>query len=90
MKTRRVVDVDDRGRVSLAKYGLKNTQVVIDEEPDGTLHISQPIVLTTSEIARLFGEEHASAVERGLRDVVEGRVFDVLSEAGELRIKPSI
>lgn len=30
-----IIDVDARGRVSLARFGIKDTQVVVDHLPDG-------------------------------------------------------
>lgn len=34
---RTIIDVDARGRVSLARFGLKDTQLVVDRLPDGGL-----------------------------------------------------
>lgn len=69
-----IVDVDARGRVSLARFGIKDTQVVVDQLPDGGLAMHRAIALTPAE-ARHYGDATAqAALERGLRDARAGRV----------------
>lgn len=79
-----IVDVDERGRVSLARFGLKDTQVVVDQLPDGGLAMHRAIALTPAE-ARHYGDPRAQeALERGLDDAQAGRV-----RKAELRSGPS-
>lgn len=69
-----IIDVDARGRVSLARFGLKDTQVVVSSLPDGGLTMHPAIVMTTAE-ARHYNDLAAQvALEHGLEDVKAGRV----------------
>lgn len=69
-----IIDVDERGRVSLARFGLKDTQVVVNSLPDGGLTMHPAIALTTAE-ARHYNDPAAQeALERGLEDARAGRV----------------
>ncbi|MEX0698283.1 MAG: hypothetical protein WD354_00990 [Acidimicrobiia bacterium] len=69
-----IVDVDERGRVSLARFGLKDTQVVVSSLPDGGLTMHPAVALTTAE-ARHYNDPGAQeALERGLEDAKDGRV----------------
>jgi hypothetical protein len=69
-----IVDIDEGGRVSLARFGINDTQVVVDQLPDGGLAMHRAIALTPAE-ARPCGDPRAQeALERGLRDVQAGRV----------------
>jgi len=69
-----IVDVDERGRVSLARFGIKDTQVVVDQLPDGGLAMHRAIALTPAE-ARHYGDPIAQeALEGGLKDARAGRV----------------
>lgn len=78
MTERRViVDVDARGRVSLARFGLKNTQIVVDPLPDGGLVIHRAVALTPAEAAHYNDGSAQAALERGLDDARAGRVRHV-------------
>ena len=68
-----IIDVDARGRTSLARFGLKSTQLVVDELPDGGLVIHQAVVLTQAEAAHYRNPAAVQALERGLGDAREGR-----------------
>lgn len=50
-KQRVKVDVDARGRVSLARFGVKSTQLVVDSLPDGGLVLHEAVALTPAEAA---------------------------------------
>lgn len=71
---RSVLDVDERGRVSLAKYGFKNVQVVVDELPGGGLSIQRAVVMTEAEAAHYGNPNAVATLQRGLADVEAGRV----------------
>lgn len=77
---RTIVDVDARGRVSLARFGLKDTQLVVDRLPDGGLVLQQAIALTPAEAAHYQNPEAVEALDRGLADVEAGR-----TRSGNLR-----
>ena len=79
---RTIIDVDKRGRVSLARFGLKNMQLVVDRLPDGALVLQEAIALTPAEAAHYRDPVAVAALERGLADYTAGRVG-----RGELRSK---
>ncbi|HUP17938.1 MAG TPA: hypothetical protein VM848_18055 [Acidimicrobiia bacterium] len=75
MTDRRVViDVDARGRVSLARFGLKDTQIVVDPLPDGGLALHPAVALTPAEAAHYSDPSAQATLERGLKDASEGRL----------------
>jgi hypothetical protein len=80
---RTLIDVDKRGRVSLARFGLKDMQLVVDRLPDGALVLQQAIALTPAEAAHYRDPAAVAALERGLADYNAGR-----TGRGELRSKP--
>ena len=59
-----VVEADSRGRISLAKSGIKNTQLVIEELGDGSLAIHPAVVLTTAEARHYSSPEAVAALDR--------------------------
>lgn len=63
--SRLVIDVDDRGRASLAKMGYKNIQLVAEKIGDQTYTLQPAVILTASEAEQL------SAARRSQK---EGRV----------------
>jgi len=71
---RTVIDVDERGRISLAKFGLKSVQVVVDELPGGALSIQPAVVMTQVEAAHYKDRNAVEVLQRGLADLEEGRV----------------
>jgi hypothetical protein len=75
MTQRRVIiDVDDRGRVSVARFGLKSTQLVVDQLPNGGLVLHRAVALTPAEVAYHRNPAAITALERGLADAQAGRV----------------
>lgn len=71
---RRVLPVDERGRISLAKYGMKNMDVVVEELPSGQGVTIQPaVVLTQAEAAHLGSPEAIETLKKGLADAKAGR-----------------
>jgi hypothetical protein len=81
---RTIIDVDARGRVSLARFGLKGTQLVVDRLPDGGLVLQQAVALTPAEAAHYRDPAAVAALEQGLADVEAGRI-----KRGKLRSKQS-
>ena len=71
---RTIIDVDARGRVSLARFGLKDTQLVVDRLPDGGLVLQQAMAVTPAEAAHYQNPEARAALERGLADIAAGRI----------------
>jgi hypothetical protein len=83
-KDRVIVDVDARGRVSLARFGVKSTQLVVDRLPDGGLVLHQAIALTAAEAAHYRDPAAMTALDRGLGDAKAGRF-----RSGGLRSDPT-
>ncbi len=75
-----IVDVDARGRVSLARFGLKATQLVVDPLPDGGLVLHPAIALTPAEADHYQDPSARTVLEAGFADAQAGRV-----RRGELR-----
>jgi hypothetical protein len=71
-RKRSVVDVDVRGRVSLAKYGLRDTQVVVEETEDGGLTLYPAVVLTPAELRHLSDPDAIAGLERAIDSVERG------------------
>lgn len=71
-----IVDVDERGRVLLARFGLKGTQLVVDQLPDGGLVLHRAVALTPTEAGHYLNPEAVSALDRALREVEEGELSD--------------
>jgi hypothetical protein len=75
-----IIDVDARGRVSLARFGLKATQLVVDTLPDGGLVLHTAVALTPAEANHYQDPSARAALEHGFADAQAGRV-----RQGELR-----
>jgi hypothetical protein len=73
-KQRVIVDVDARGRVSLARFGVKSTQLVVDSLPDGGLVLHEAVALTPAEAAHYRDPAAVAALELGLSDADAGRI----------------
>lgn len=73
-QSRAVIDVDDRGRVSLARFGIRGMSVVVDSLPDGGVIIQPAVVMTESEAAHFKNPKAVTALERGLADANAGRI----------------
>lgn len=73
-KQRVIVDVDARGRVSLARFGVKATQLVVDSLPDGGLVLHEAVAMTPTEVAHHRDPAAVAAFERGLSDAEAGRI----------------
>lgn len=77
-----ILDVDERGRVSLGKLGFRSMQLVADTTSDGGLILHPAVAMTPAEAAhyrdpeavRLFDQAMLSASQRRLKD------FDLRSD----------
>jgi hypothetical protein len=84
-RSRRViVDVDDRGRLSLARFGIRSMQVVVDTTDDGGLILHRAIALTPAEAAHYGDPEAMRLLEEAPAAAREGRLAPL-----RLRSKPS-
>jgi hypothetical protein len=74
-RTRRVIiDVDERGRVSLARFGFRSMQVVVDSTDDGGLVLHRAVALTPAEAAHYGDPEAVRLLEQALASAREGRL----------------
>ncbi len=61
-------------RVSLARFGIKDTQLAVDRLPDGGLVLHEAVALTATELAHLRDPGAVEALDRAWEDVAAGRV----------------
>jgi hypothetical protein len=78
-RKRSVVEVDGRGRVSLARYGLKDTQLVVEEIEDGGLVLYPAVVLTPAELRHLGDPTAIAALDKALETVSDTRKMQLKS-----------
>ena len=70
-----VVDVDRRGRVSLARFGIRDTQLVVEEIEDGGIVMYPAVVLTPAEARHYADPEAVAKLDQALASVKRGDVF---------------
>jgi hypothetical protein len=68
-----VAEVDERGRISLAKFGVKNMSVIVEELPTGGVSIQPAVVMTEAEAAHYSNPEVVASVERALESARTGK-----------------
>jgi hypothetical protein len=69
-----VVDVDSRGRVSLARFGLKNTQMIVNELDDGGMILHPAIVMTPAEARHYADPDAVNALDEAIRSAQAGEL----------------
>jgi hypothetical protein len=74
MPRRLIVDIDERGRLSLARFGFRSMQVVIDSTDDGGVTIHPAVALTAAEAAHYGNPEAIRLLEQALASAREGRL----------------
>lgn len=73
-ETRTVVEADARGRVSLARFGIKDTQLSAEATDDGGVILRPAVVLTAAELQHYTDPEAVAGLDRALRSVAEGKL----------------
>lgn len=73
-RRRVILDVDDRGRVSLGKLGFRSMQIVADPTDDGGLIIHPAVPMTPAELAHYQNPESVTALNAALDSANEGRL----------------
>jgi hypothetical protein len=53
-----IIDADDRGRVSLSRFGMRSMQLLVEMTNDGGLVIHPAVAMTPAEAAQ-FGDPEA-------------------------------
>lgn len=83
VKARRViVDVDERGRVSLARFGFRSMQVIVESTDDGGLVLHPAIAMTPAEAAHYGEPEAVRLLEEALASAREGRLAPLRLRSG--------
>lgn len=80
---RMILDVDDRGRVSLGKLGFRSMQVVADTTGDGGLILHPAVAMTPAEAAHYRNPQAVDLLDQAMAAASEGRLedFELLSDA---------
>lgn len=71
---RTVVDVDRRGRVSLARFGIKDTQLVVEELEDGGLAMYPAVIMTPAEARHYANPDAVAKLDQALASAKSGNV----------------
>lgn len=61
-----MVEVDSRGRITLARFGLKAMTVIVEGLPDGGIVVRPAVVMTAAEAAHYTNPDTVTAVEHAL------------------------
>ena len=69
-----VVDVDRRGRVSLARFGIRDTQLVVEEIEDGGIIMYPAVVLTPAEARHYADPKAVAKLDQALASVKSGDI----------------
>ncbi len=71
---RPVIELDSRGRLPLARFGVAGrTQYIVEPTEDGGFMLTPAIVLTPRERAILADPEAVASIKRGIADAAAGR-----------------
>ena len=69
-----MVDVDSRGRVSLARFGIKDTQLVVEELEGGGIALHPAVVMTRAEARHYSDSEAMALLDRAMVSARRGDV----------------
>ena len=72
MQTRRFLEVDNRGRVSLAKFGYRDTQLLAIQNDDGSITLEEVVPLTRAELEHFTDPESIEALQRAWDQASKG------------------
>ena len=81
-QSRVVLDVDNRGRVSLGKFGFRSMQVVASSTGDGGLILYPAVVMTPAEAAHYQNPEAIELLNRAMGSAASGELtpFELRSQ----------
>ena len=68
-----VVDVDERGRVSLARFGIRDTQMVVEELEDGGVALHRAVVMTPAEARHYANPKAVEMLDQALESAQAGK-----------------
>lgn len=69
-----IIEADDRGRVSLGRFGIRSMQLVAESTADGGVIIHPAIALTPAEAAHYGDPEAVRLLDEALEASKEGRL----------------
>ena len=69
-----ILEVDDRGRVSLGKLGFRSMQVLADSTDDGGLILHPVVPLTPAEFAHYQNPVAVAALDAAIESANAGRL----------------
>jgi hypothetical protein len=69
-----ILEVDDRGRVSLGKLGFRSMQVVADSTSDGGLILHPAVAMTPAELAHYQNPDAVKSLDEAITSANEGRL----------------
>lgn len=69
-----VVDVDSRGRVSLARFGIKDTQLIVEPLEDGGIAMHPAVVMTPAEARHYTNPEAVERLDQALASARSGNI----------------
>ena len=72
MHERRFLDVDSRGRVSVARFGYKDTQLLAIQNDDGSITLQKVVPLTMAELEHFADPAAVEALRRAWNQVESG------------------
>ncbi len=75
-----ILEVDDRGRVSLGKVGFRSMQVVADSTGDGGLILHPAVTMTPAEATDDKNPAAVVLLDRAMVSASEGRSTDLGSD----------
>ena len=73
-RRRMILDVDERGRVSIGKLGFRSMQVVADSTDDGGLILQEAIALSPAEVAHYQNPRAVELLDQAITSADEGRL----------------
>ncbi len=85
---RRFLDVDSRGRVSVARFGFKDTQLLAVQNDDGSITLEEVVPLTRAEIEH-FTDPAATRCKEVLFSEIDfvldlGEMLSIVSSTEEI------
>ena len=69
-----ILEVDDRGRVSLGKLGFRSMQLVAELTSDGGLMLHPAVAITSAELAHYQNPDAVRRLDEAIASANEGRL----------------
>jgi hypothetical protein len=69
-----LIEADDRGRVSLGRFGIRSMQLLAEQTPDGGVVLHPAVAMTAAEAAHYGDPEAVRLLNESLAAADAGRV----------------